>query len=268
MGTVIPLNIDIGGIRIAIGGLDRVVSAAAAAHFQPFLSAAPAQLTVEVELLASDQHAPEPAPRVERRAAQQYAVAYGELSAELDLAAGVGTARLPSSVRAIDSLLRIAVSLLAVERHALLVHASGVRLRDKTLVCFGPSGVGKTTVARSVPPGGVLSDECVLLTSDGSGAAYAHGTPFCGELTSCAPLAGEVVALLRLQHASSDSLTPLSEAAAARALLSSTIFFCQDPGLVDQLLSTALAIGRGRTYQLGFRRETHVPTFVESMFFS
>jgi len=84
----------------------------------------------------------------------------------------------PPSVHVVDSLLRIAVSHLALERSAILVHACGVRARSAilgatapkqgtgALVFFGPSGSGKTTIARSVAADDVMCDEMILLSVD------------------------------------------------------------------------------------------------------
>src|SRR5262249_7499476 len=151
------------------------------------------------------------------------------------------------SIWVIDSLLRMSVGLMLVERGGLLVHGSGVRLPDGALVCFGPSGVGKTTVARSVAPGSVLCDEMIALVADGAGVR-AHGTPFHGDYSVCAPLSAPLVALVRLVQGSEDVVEPLSTAHAAQALLGSTLFFCRDEALGDALLSTALRTCSGRTY--------------------
>ncbi len=186
------------------------------------------------------------------------------MTAERDLDAGRGCATVLWRVYIIDSLLGIVTTLAALERDALLVHGSGVRLdAERALVCFGPSGVGKTTVARSVPPEDVLCDEMILLSFDARGRLCASGTPFHGDLSVCAPGVLEVAQLVRLQHGPHDLLESLSAAAAARALLNSVLFFCRDELLAERLLGLAVRICNGRTSRLTFRRETHVPTFID-----
>jgi hypothetical protein len=264
MGTV-PPAVDIGGIVIALEGLDLGLDVAVRARYRRFLcdQARAADITLAVRIAGDDVHQPPDMPLVEPSGPRAYRVAYGALTAELDLAAGRGSATVLSTVYIVDSLLRIVVTLAALERDALLVHGSGVRLGNRALVCFGPSGVGKTTVARSVPPEDVLCDEMILLSFDEQGRLRAAGTPFHGDLSVCAPGVLEVAQLVRLNHGSDDTLESLSTAAAARALLNSVLFFCRDEALAERLLALAVRICHGRTSKLTFRRETHVPTFID-----
>lgn len=250
--------IDVGGIRIGLSGMDPPLEAQVRSRYQPFLSDGPADFRLSLTVRHDAAHAPID-PRVTPEGDGVYAVRYGMLVARLDLASGRGDAEVLPTWYIVDSLLRITTTLLALERGALLVHASGVRVGERVLVCFGPSGVGKTTVARSVERADVLCDEMMMVWADGRAA----GTPFHGDLPHCAPGAGELMALVRLAHADRDALQPLSTAQAARALLGSVLFFCSDDRLAERLLDLALRISAGRTYSLSFRQETHVPTFVD-----
>jgi hypothetical protein len=150
-----------------------------------------------------------------------------------------------------------------VERRGLLVHGSSVQLDDGALVCFGPSGAGKTTVARSVPADAVLCDELTALSDDG-GQVVAAGTPFHGDLAICSARVLPLRALCRLRQSDREGLTPLASAAAVRELLASTLFFCDDERLVAQLLDIAIAIVNGRTTVLQFRLETDVLQLVRN----
>ena len=267
MSGAVLSTIDIGGIRVGLSGLDAELTNAVHARYHRFLTDAAPDFVIEVRLAGCETHQPGEMPLVERRGERAYAIDYGALTAELDFASGRGTAIVLSTVYIVDSLLRITVTLLGLERGALLVHSSGVRVGDRVLVCFGPSGVGKTTVARSVDRAQVLCDEMMLLTVTGEGDAavvHAHGTPFHGDLAYCAPGTGELLALTRLVQGTHDELVRLSDGKAARTLLNSVLFFCRDEGLAERLLTLALRICVGRTYQLTFRRETHVPTFIDT----
>jgi hypothetical protein len=260
----VAVTIDIGGIRVGLEGLDLDLTDAVRSRYQRFLSDAAPEFVLDVRIAGSDAHRPRDMPVIERRGDHAYAVDYGALTAELDFASGRGTATVLSTVYIVDSLLRITVTLLGLERNALLVHSSGVKIGERVLVCFGPSGVGKTTVARSVDRAQVLCDEMMLLTIDDGDVVRAHGTPFHGDLSYCAPGTGELVALTRLVQGETDALVQLSDGKAARALLNSVLFFCRDEALAERLLTLALRICVGRTYQLTFRRETHVPTFIDT----
>jgi hypothetical protein len=227
--------------------------------------------TVRLELTLAPEGAPKPddVPRLTRTGPRAFAVDYGALQAEIDLARGCGRATVLPTVYIVDSLLRIVTTLAALDEDALLVHGSGVWLpstgRSQVLVSFGPSGVGKTTVARSVAPADVLCDELMLLAATPDGRVLASGTPFHGDLPIVAPGTGEAAALVRLRHGPPGAppvLTPLGAAASAKELLGSVLFFSRDEDLADRLLGLALRIATGRTYTLVFPRETHVPRIV------
>lgn len=278
-----PTTRDTRGFCVAIGPLafalegpalaDLGLSVAVRARYARFLvgeDEGPAPVMRLVLSLAPDG-APKPddVPRITRTGPRAFAVDYGALQAELDLAAGVGRATVLPTVYIVDSLLRIVTTLVALEHDAVLVHGSGVWLpstgRSRVLVSFGPSGVGKTTVARSVPPADVLCDEMILLQATDEGRVLASGTPFHGDLPIVAPGTGEAAALVRLRHGPPSEppvLTRLGAAASAKELLGSVLFFSRDEDLADRLLGLALRIATGRTYTLVFPRETHVPRTV------
>ena len=263
-----PLTVAIGPLRVTLMGLDLPMSVAVRSRYARFLVAeTDGALRLTIGLAPEVTHQPGEMPLVERVAPRRYTIEYGALSAELDLAGGVGSATLLPTIYQVDSLLRITMTLMALERDAFLLHGSGVWLggrgSGRILVCFGPSGVGKTTVARGVPPNDVLCDEMMLLFLDADGEVRAAGTPFHGDLSLTAPGEGEAVALVRLQQAEGEQLTPLGPGHAGRALLSCLLFFCCDEELAGQLLDLALRIGRGRTYTLDFNRTTVVPRLID-----
>src|SRR5262249_52652202 len=158
----------------------------------------------------------------------------------------------PDSVYVIDSLLRITMSHLLLARRGLLLHSSGVRVGTEVLVCFGPSGVGKTTVARSVPETDVLCDELMALVAQPDGGGLVLGTPVHGELGICAPGSGPLVALCRLRQEREAKFVPLRPALAAREVLAATLFFCRDPELAERLIELAATICTDRTFSLEF----------------
>jgi hypothetical protein len=253
--------IGVGGLSVGLEGLDHGLAEHTRRRYAAFLADRAPDLVIEVETGREGPHRPAGPPDVIREGEHLFEIGYGGLDARLDLAAGRGRAGFPSSIWMVDSLLRMSLGLMLVERGGLLVHASGVRLPDGVIVCYGPSGVGKTTVARSVDPESVLCDEMIALVPQGS-RVWAHGTPFHGDYEVCAPISGRLVGLVRLVQGNEDALQPLSNAQAAQSLLGSTLFFCRDEALGESLLSTALRTCSERSYRLTFQRGTHVPSFV------
>lgn len=249
--------VQIANVRIALLGLSPPLAAAARARYHAFVTETGAPALSITVAPSSEAHAPDDDPFVERLDDRRFSVRYGALVAELDLAAGHGHAELPESVYVVDSLLRIAMSLLLLERGGLLVHGSSVQLDDEALVCFGPSGAGKTTVARSVAADAVLCDELTAIYPDGA-RVIAAGTPFHGDLPICSPRALPLAALCRLRQSEAEGLVALSAAAAARELLASTLFFCREEALVLALVEVALRVVKDRASVLRFRLDSDV----------
>jgi hypothetical protein len=261
----VNLTVDIGGIRIGLDGLPPGLEAAARERYALFLSTETPHLALSVEVVEGDRPEQE-LPLIERRGERSYGVQYRDVTAEIDLEAGRGRATCADSTYRVDSLLRICTTLLALEQEAVLLHSSGVRVGargEQALICFGPSGVGKTTVARSVASEKVLCDEMMLVRVDAEDRVTAAGTPFHGDLADCRPGILPVAALVRLRQGDANALTPLSDAAATHIFLNAVLFFSRDEALAEKLLALALRICHRRTYTLTFQRDTHVPTFVE-----
>jgi hypothetical protein len=139
---------------------------------------------------------------------------------------------------ALDSLLRILLTVVLLPRRGFLLHGATVVRDGRAHVFFGRSGAGKSTVASLSPAGSVLTDEISLLryTDDGW---QAYGTPFWGEFRAAGqnehyPLAG----LYSLVQAPEDRLEPLSRKEVLRALLPCVLFFTSDKSAHEALLQT------------------------------
>jgi hypothetical protein len=247
------VTIGIGGLTIRLQGLG-AVAPSARRRYARFLVENEPDLTLQLRMTRDGEHRPAGMPDVTREGTG-YRIVYGTLDASFDGSSGQAT--LAPSIWLVDSLLRIVVGLMLAERGGLLVHGSGVMIGEEALVCFGPSGVGKTTVARSVARGAVLCDEMIAIAG-----GRAFGTPFHGDYAFCTPRSAPLAAVVRLVQGSIDQLDALSPAVAAQSLLGSTLFFCRDEALAESLLTTALAVCTRRAYRLTFQRGTHVPTFV------
>jgi hypothetical protein len=255
--------IEIGGVKVGLGGIPSGLAARVRRRYAQFLARGAPDLTVDLTCSRDGTHRPTEMPTVERTGERAYSIQYGTLAAELDLAAGRGRAEIPSSIWLVDSLLRMTFGLALLERGGLLLHSSGVLCGRRALVCFGPSGVGKTTVTRSVPREDVMCDEMIALVPNGAGVR-AYGTPFHGDYRICAPRTAPLGALVRLVQGATDELTALSPAVAAQTLLNSMLFFCRDDHVAEAALSAAIAVCTAGAFRLTFQKGTHVPNYIRA----
>jgi hypothetical protein len=161
----------------------------------------------------------------------------------------------------LDSLLRILLSVLLVERRGCLLHAATVVRGGKAYVFMGRSGAGKSTVASLAPAGSVLTDEISLLRCD-EGTWRAYGTPFWGEFRAdgqnrAAPLAG----ILALAQAPRNRVQRIPPRQALAGLLGNTLFFAPGREPRERLLGILAGLLQSvPVYRLEFRKE---PSFWE-----
>ena len=114
------------------------------------------------------------------------------------------------------------------ERQGLMLHAAGILWRGHGLVASGPSGAGKTTMARlALACGEPFNDEVVIVDLAGSQPVL-MSTPILGqgtppELARRVKRAAPATALLLLAHGPAFELTPLDPAEAVMELLRTNI---------------------------------------------
>jgi len=156
---------------------------------------------------------------------------------------------------ALDSLLRILLTVVLLPRRGFLLHAASIVRDGRAYIFMGRSGAGKSTVASLSPAGSVLTDEISLLRfSEGSWQAY--GTPFWGEFRAAGtnshyPVTGIYV----LSQATHDRIEPLSSKEILRALLPCVLFFTSQKRAHELLLVMLLnLIEQVPCYRLHFRR--------------
>ncbi len=170
---------------------------------------------------------------------------------QIDLSACTASVTAPALERVASALERtlgyLYMQALPRQRDALLLHASGIVMDGRGYVFFGPSGAGKTTVAKlAAGHGQLLTDENVVLRLRDGGVELCS-TPFWGHSTPpeliCrvnrrAPAAG----LFALAHAPEFSLAPLSPGQAVTALLTTEKVATERVESADAWLRVAGAI--------------------------
>jgi hypothetical protein len=143
---------------------------------------------------------------------------------------------------ALDSLLRILLTMVLLPKRGFLLHAATVVRDGRAYIFAGRSGAGKSTVASLSPEGSVLTDEISLLRYT-DGCWQAHGTPFWGEFRAAGrndhyPLAG----IYTLVQAPEDRVEAISKKEILRALLPCVLFFTSQKDANEALLRTLIGL--------------------------
>jgi hypothetical protein len=157
---------------------------------------------------------------------------------------------------ALDSLIRILLTMVLLPQRGFLLHAATVVRDGRAYVFMGRSGAGKSTVASLSPAGTVLTDEISLLRfSDGCWQAY--GTPFWGEFRAAGqnehyPIAG----VYALVQSAEDRVESLTTKEVIKALLPCVLFFTPTVEANQDMLRLMLQfVTQVPCYRLHFRRD-------------
>lgn len=192
----------------------------------------------------------------------------------IDLTQRAATVSSPGAERAASALERtlayVCMQALPRTHDALLLHACGVVLDGLGHIFVGPSGAGKTTLARLAGDHAeLLCDENVVVQIADDGA-WLHSTPFWGHSTPPAlirrvrrqvPLAAVHI----LAQTPDFALTPLPPAAAVLALLASEKVPAERPASADAWLAVAeQLVAAVPVTRLGFRPTAAVWPFLRA----
>lgn len=157
---------------------------------------------------------------------------------------------------ALDSLIRILLTVALLPRQGFLLHAASIVRDGRAYVFMGRSGAGKSTVASLSPEGSVLTDEISLIRFE-QDTWSAHGTPFWGEFRAAGhnqnyPIAG----IYCLTQAPEDEVIPLKPKELLRAMLPCVLFFSPEQKANEALLNILMKfVHEAPCYRLRFRKD-------------
>ncbi|MBU2008533.1 MAG: hypothetical protein KJ624_01580 [Chloroflexi bacterium] len=157
-----------------------------------------------------------------------------------------------------------------VNPDAYLVHGCGILSEGRGYLFTGPSGAGKTTVARMAGCRRVLNDEVVVVGLD-KGQCYVAGTPLEGGIAERCNAAASLHAILLLKQGAEASVRRLRSAEAYRSLLPQTIGAPRflDTGSPSSLQERAdfwaMVASRVPCYELTFRLDGSFWPLVECL---
>lgn len=187
-----------------------------------------------------------------------YPAAHPDRASGADLLARTGWVR-PAPDRELESVdyfLRVVFALLAYEGGGLMFHAAGIVRQGRARLFFGPSGAGKTTVAR-LSPDGVLNDDLVILKPAEDGWVV-YGTPFWNP-TQARPGGGppaKLASLFRLVQDQQTFIRPASQGRMLAEMLASVPVLSGDAARCAELVRRCEAIlSAAPAYYLYFRQD-------------
>jgi hypothetical protein len=190
----------------------------------------------------------------------QWVLERGDFRAEWDSQTRRGWIQQTVNPYAVDSVLRIVHSLLLSTRGGFLLHAASVVRAARAMLFVGPSGAGKTTMARLAPDDAILLTDEISYVRNVGGQYVAFGTPFSGELArSGEAISAPVSGIYRLEQAEANVVERLGESEAVRTLMKNILFFADDSELAGHLLDTACRVAAAvPIYRLAFTPDAKV----------
>jgi len=237
----LQVTVEIGGIPIALRGGDSDFCGLIERRYAGFVNpkARPA-FEFDFDLQAPAEPSDEDA-RVFKKGFVWF-FERGDFCATWDLRSRRGRIRQSPNPYSLDTVLRIAHTLILAREGGFLVHAASAIRNGRAFLFSGVSGAGKTTMARLAPPDAdVLTDEISYVRFCDSGYR-AYGTPFAGELARVgANLSAPLDTLYFLVQGPENRIEPVGRREAARALMRHVLFFAYDNELVRRVFDAALA---------------------------
>jgi len=242
MQALATVVVDVGDVPVALSTGDPALAAVLQRRFHRFLtpSAAPA-FHFDISVIPDGDDTGDRDEDLQVRAeGGLWRLRRGDFRAEWDPETRRGWIHQRLSPYAADSVLRIVHTLLLSRARGFLLHASSVVRNGRAFLFTGPSGVGKTTIARLAPDDAVVLTDEISYVRQVGGRYMAYGTPFAGELSdSGEPVSAPVAAVFGLAWAADPSHERLAEGAAVQMLMRNILFFAADPALTADLLETA-----------------------------
>jgi hypothetical protein len=167
------------------------------------------------------------------------------------------------------NLLRSLWSIFLPRAGGALFHACGLRLRDVGVLAPGPSGAGKTTLARKMEdPDDVLSDEIVAVHRAPDGQWRVSGTPFFGDFGRGGKSlrSWPLGAVTFLEKTSALTATLLEPAEAVSRALGCLLCFQSDAATAEHHLKLVTALcSEVPVVALGSRADTSVASMRDAI---
>jgi hypothetical protein len=258
------VGLVLGAFRARVTTADRAVVEAMRRRWGPFLVEGPSEWSLRIEVDPEGGLGGEGVVVARDGAPDRFDLSRYDFRGTVDLGRRVVDVTIVEADElTLDSLLRVALTLVLLPARGLLVHAASLARDGRGYLFPGVSGAGKTTLARLTPDATLLSDELSIVTIGSDGPAL-YGTPFWGELARAGEAAtAPLVGIYFPRQASHHALMPIAERAAISRLLPTVMTFAREPDVVARVFDLAAdLVGRVPCFVLDFRRD---PDFWEAI---
>ncbi len=244
------VTVEIGGIPILLRPSDPSFCDLLESRYETFASrnsSAQPVCRFDIQLAAEGRESDENV-RVTREVTDEaslWTFRRGDFDATWDPRTGHGHITQCPNPYSIDTVLRIAHSLVLAEQGGFLLHAASAIRNRRAFLFAGVSGAGKTTMSRLAPPDAtVLTDEISYIRRSDVKNAHtyiAYGTPFAGELARIgANTSAPLEALYLFVQGPENRIEPISKIDAARAIMRHVLFFAEEKDLVAKVFDSVL----------------------------
>ncbi|MFH1159978.1 MAG: hypothetical protein V1733_03405 [bacterium] len=153
-----------------------------------------------------------------------------------------------------ESIIRIFYSLLTVENHGFLLHASSLIHKEKGYSFFGLSGSGKSTVVKLSESDECLTDELTMIKKD-QGRYITAGTPFHGEIPLYINKTAALANMFLLKKSETTHFRKMSRSEIYPILLRNVLFFSDDWELRQKIFTTIIDLAdRVAIYEMNFEK--------------
>lgn len=264
-----PFLLAAGSLALRVECSHAETHSALQARYQDFISST-GHADLRLSLTVTTEHLPPASAGAQiNPAGTRLAFTYPGFEGEIDLERGEGRLRVsrPDPLADIQLFLSLALNAVALQHGGFVAHAAGIAHRGQGFLCLGPSGTGKTTLARLSTGDVVLNDDLALVMPAGEGWVV-YGTPFSNPHQNpphhaSAPLC----AVLRLRQSPHHRLEPLAPAAALAELVSSVALLSTLPPLAPRVLEIASRLlEQVPCFNLHFRKDAGFWRVIEEQF--
>jgi len=163
---------------------------------------------------------------------------------------------LNKNIYSFDSFLRVYLSNILNKKNGLMLHSSGVSIKNKGFIFVSKSGGGKTTIAR------ILSNQCDVLCDEiipvvfENNKIYAFSSPFYGEINLVKKnIKVELAKIFLIKKSDTNLEKELDFKEKINRIIKCVMNFNKDKNIILKVFKKVIKLSKSNVYQLNFRND-------------